>query len=438
MSPASGDPSAESRLAHDFFARHVSEASDHLAALPVSEAAELLAAISPRTFRAAFRALGTARALDILKIADPAAAGPLVAELPPSLAGVLLRGLPQESRSELLDRLPARDAAELRKLLSYPEGTAGSLMDPRLAAFRGSVKIGSVLAELRTHHAGRPIFNVFAVDAEGRLAGVVSLQGAALADPEATLDSIIAPAPVTVSPFTPRSEVVEIIEGGRLTSVPVVGVDGAPIGVLRLTELMQEVSQELSSDLVSMTGASSEERALSSVGFAVRKRLPWLQINLATAFVAAAVVGVFEETISKFTALAVLLPVVAGQSGNTGSQALAVVLRGLAVHEITSRSVFRVAVKEFLAGAINGFGVGAVCSVSVYAWSRSIGLALVIGVAMVAAMAIAGVAGAVIPVLLTVLGKDPAQASSILLTTVTDVVGFLSFLGLATIFADLL
>ena len=187
-----------------------------------------------------------------------------------------------------------------------------------------------------------------------------------------------------------------------------------------------------------MTGASAEERALSSVGFAVRKRLPWLQINLATAFVAAAVVGIFEETISKFTALAVLLPVVAGQSGNTGSQALAVVLRGLAVQEITSRSVVRVAVKELCAGAINGFGVGAVCSVSVFAWSRSFGLALVIGVAMVAAMAIAGVAGAVIPVFLTVVGKDPAQASSILLTTVTDVVGFLSFLGLATIFADLL
>ena len=311
-------------------------------------------------------------------------------------------------------------------------------MDPRIAAFRGRVKVGTVLAQLRTHHSERSVFNVFAVDESGRLAGVVSLQAAAVADPEATLDSLIEPAPLTVSPFAPRSEVVEILQRGQATSVPVVSVDGAPIGVLRLNELMQEVSQELSSDLVSMTGASAEERALSSVGFAVRKRLPWLQINLATAFVAAAVVGIFEETISKFTALAVLLPVVAGQSGNTGSQALAVVLRGLAVQEITSRSVARVAVKEFFAGAINGFGVGAVCSVSVYAWSRSFGLALVIGVAMVAAMAIAGVAGAVIPVFLTVVGKDPAQASSILLTTVTDVVGFLSFLGLATIFADLL
>ena len=429
---------AASRLAHDFTERHVADVCDHLDSIADTEGAELLSAMRPQTFRKAFRALGTAKALAILRAAAPEAAGRLVVELPPSLAGVLLRGLSPEARDALLAGIPARDATELRKLLAFPEGTAGSLMDPRIAAFRGSAKVGSVLPQLRNHYADGTVVNVLAVDEEGRLTGVVSLHAAAIADPETTLDSLIEPPPVTVSPFAPRSEVVEILQSGGATSVPVVSVDGAPIGVLRVNELMQEVRQELSSDLVSMTGASAEERALSSVGFAVRKRLPWLQINLVTAFVAAAVVGIFEETISKFTALAVLLPVVAGQSGNTGSQALAVVLRGLAVQEITSRSVVRVAIKELFAGAINGFGVGAVCSVSVYAWSGSFGLALVIGVAMVAAMAIAGVAGAVIPVFLTVVGKDPAQASSILLTTVTDVVGFLSFLGLATILADLL
>lgn len=430
--------SVESRLAHDFAERHPAEASAHLDTISDSDAAELLVAMRPRVFLEAFRRLSSAKAFSVLQAADPATAGRLIVRLPPSLAGVLLRSLPPEARGATLASLPARDADELRRLLAFPRGTAGSLMDPWLAAYRGSRQIGSVLSELRKRHAERTVLNLFAVDDEGRLSGVVSLHRAALADPDATLDELVEPAPITVSPFAPRSEVVEIMRGGQVTSVPVVSVDGAPIGVLRLNELMQEVSEELSSDLVSMTGASVEERALSSVGFAVRKRLPWLQINLATAFVAAAVVGIFEETISKFTALAVLLPVVAGQSGNTGSQALAVVLRGLAVHEISSRSVVPVAAKELFAGAINGFGVGAVCAVSVYLWSRSFGLALVIGVSMVAAMAIAGVAGAVIPVLLTVLGKDPAQASSILLTTVTDVVGFGSFLGLAVILADLL
>ena len=180
------------------------------------------------------------------------------------------------------------------------------------------------------------------------------------------------------------------------------------------------------------------QRALSKVSFAIRKRLPWLQINLATAFLAASVVGVFEDTISQFTALAVLLPVVAGQSGNTGAQALAVVLRGLALREITLRHWPQVVTKEFVAGLVNGLGVALVTCAGVYVWSGSPGLVFVIGLAMVLSMAIAGVAGAMIPVLLARIGQDPAQSSSIVLTTVTDVFGFFSFLGLATAFSSLL
>lgn len=224
----------------------------------------------------------------------------------------------------------------------------------------------------------------------------------------------------------------------KLASLPVVGPQNSLIGVLRLNDLIEEVEKELSSDLLSMTGASKEESALSGPGFAVRKRLPWLQVNLATAFLAAAVVGLFEDTIARFTALAVLLPVVAGQSGNTGSQALAVVLRGLAVREITRRQLPRVALKELFAGALNGVGVAVVACAGVYLWSSSLGLVLVIGMAMILAMAIAGVAGAVIPILLDSLGQDPAQSSSIILTTVTDVFGFMSFLGLATVFSSLI
>jgi magnesium transporter len=187
-----------------------------------------------------------------------------------------------------------------------------------------------------------------------------------------------------------------------------------------------------------MVGVSREERALSSVGFAVRKRLPWLQINLATAFLAAAVVGLFEATIAQFTALAVLLPVVAGQSGNTGAQALAVTMRGLTLHEISLREWLRVVVKESSVGMLNGVAVAVVTMAGVYLWSGSSGLSLVIGVAMVLSMTIAGIAGAGVPLVLRALGQDPAQSSSIVLTTVTDVMGFLSFLGLASAFSAVL
>jgi len=185
-------------------------------------------------------------------------------------------------------------------------------------------------------------------------------------------------------------------------------------------------------------GASREERALSKISFAVRKRLPWLQINLVTAFLAAAVVGIFEGTIARFTALAVLLPVVAGQSGNTGAQALAVTMRGMALREIRLRHWPRVAFKEASVGVVNGVAVAMVTSIGVYVWSRSFGLSLVIGLAMVLSMAIAGIAGAAVPMVLSALGQDPAQSSSIVLTTITDITGFLSFLGLATLFADML
>ena len=267
---------------------------------------------------------------------------------------------------------------------------------------------------------------------------MVPLHEAALAEPSATLASLIQDPLITVPPFASRAEVVQTMERSRLTSLPVVGPEGLPIGVLRLHELLGEVGKELSADLVSLTGASKDETARSGTWFAVRKRMPWLQVNLLTAFLAAAVVGLFEETIAQFTALAVLLPVVAGQSGNSGSQALAVAVRGLALREITVWSWPRVALKELATGAVNGIGVGVVTSTGVYLWSQSIGLALVAGTAMIASMTIAGVAGAIIPMGLAALGQDPAQSSSILLTTVTDVFGFMTFLGLATLLSSML
>jgi magnesium transporter len=201
---------------------------------------------------------------------------------------------------------------------------------------------------------------------------------------------------------------------------------------------MQVAQEQSTASAVTMVGASEDERALSSPFFAVRKRLPWLEVNLLTAFLAAAVVGVFEETIAALPALAVLLPVVAGQSGNTGAQALAVTIRGLALREIRIRHWWKVVTKEIIAGAGNGIVVALTTAVAVYFWSGSTGLALVICLSMVISMTIAGLAGAAIPMILTSLRQDPAQSSSIFLTTVTDVAGFYSFLGIATLLSAMI
>ena len=430
---ASADPEIEQLLADDFFKWRPSEAADYLQSISSQEAAEVLSRIAPRICSQSFGRLPATIALDILSKTEPSIAGTLLPTLPPAQAVALLGGLAPSQREAVFRHMSAVDAAELRRLMDYPPSSAGRLRDPGIAVFGPTTTVRDALERMRTTHSGRSIFNLFVVDGDNRLVGSVPLFQAALADPEARLGALAKGLPVRVSAFATRGEVVEVMERSKLTSLPVVGMGEVPIGVLQLNQLMPEFEEEYSADLVSVTGAGKDEGALSSAGFAVRKRLPWLLINLGTAFLAAAVVGLFESTIAKFTALAVLLPVVAGQSGNSGSQALAVVLRGLALREITLHYWPRVAVKELTAGVLNGVGVGVVTCAGVYLWSQSVGLVLVIGVAMVLSMAMAGLAGAVIPILLTALGKDPAQSSSILLTTVTDVVGFFSFLGLATV-----
>ena len=428
----------ESALAQDFVAQHPDEAAERLEGMSPDAAVGVLSDIEPRVCSRVFDTLSPATALDILESVEPLAGGNLLLDLSPSRAGALLDALTDTRRDEILERMAPADAREFRALATYPPESAGRLRDPRIDVFRATAAVGDALARLKATRSDRTVPSLLVVDSDGGLIGTVPLHEAALANPGDSLLSLVRQLPVAVSPFASRSEVVETMQRCRLASLPVVGPGKAPLGVLRLSELIEEVGKELSADLVSMTGASKEESALSGPGFAVRKRLPWLQINLATAFLAATVVGLFEDTIARFTALAVLLPVVAGQSGNTGSQALAVVLRGLAVREITRRQLPRVALKELVAGALNGIGVAIVACAGVYIWSESVGLVAVIGTAMVLAMAIAGVAGAVIPILLDALGQDPAQSSSIILTTVTDVFGFLSFLGLATAFSSLI
>lgn len=392
--------------------------------VPASSAATVLEHITPDLAAETLIASGAAGSAKIIEAMDPARAAALLARTT------------KAERQERFALMNADIAAELQSLLTYPEDSAAGLMDPRVTTFHPRTDVGHALERLRNIRARR-ISEVYLVDGEGRLSGVVTLQDLALAAPGELLESIARPVQATAQATSSREEVVETM-GVNLSSLPVVDFDGRLLGLIRHGALVEAAQEEASVDIQTMVGASREERALSPVNFAVRKRLPWLQINLATAFLAAAVIGIFEGTIARFTALAVLLPVVAGQSGNTGAQALAVTMRGLALREVRLRHWLPVAFKELRVAALNGIAVALVTCVGVYFWSGSVGLTLVIGLAMVISMVIAGIAGAVIPMLLSAVGQDPAQSSSIMLTTVTDIAGFFSFLGLATLFASAL
>jgi len=361
----------------------------------------------------------------------------LLSELRPNEALKLLGLLEDAERERLMGILQPQIQMELRTLQGYPENTAGRLMDTRVTTFRTSMKVARALDALRKARV-MTSRSLFLIDDQNRLSARVGIQDLAVADPDEPLESLAQPVAAAVNVMAPQSEVAEVLERFKLADLPVVDVEGVLIGVVYHGTLVQTLQEDATADIQTMVGASKDEKALSKATFAVRKRLPWLQINLLTAFLAAAVVGLFESTIAQFTALAVLLPVVAGQSGNAGAQALAVTMRGLALREITIRQWFSVTRKEVGVGFMNGLAVALTCGIGVYLWSGSAGLVVVIALSMVLAMIAAGFAGAVVPIVLTRLGQDPAQSSSIILTTVTDVAGFFSFLGIATALAAFL
>ena len=413
------------------------EAARRLEAISGSDAAELLSEQPPHAVVRAWQLLAPDIAQTVLEGLPESLGLYVLAEAEPAAsAAVLVRYKPEE-RERRLAKLDAQVARELRDLLKYPDDSAGRLMDPHVSPVRADLSIGEALVRLRTMKR-RGLRELFVVDDNGRLTGRVEIQDLAVADENLPLREITQTLLAAAKDLDPREEVVELLERQPITELPVVNHSGRFVGVIRQAALMTAIEQETSVDIQTMVGVSRDERALSKPGFAVRKRLPWLQINLLTAFLAAAVVGIFESTIAKFTALAVLLPVVAGQSGNAGAQALAVTMRGIVLREISIRTWPRMVFKEASVGLVNGLAVAATTALGVWLWSGSAGLVLVIVLSMVISMIIAGVAGALTPILLQRFGQDPALSSSIVLTTVTDVAGFMSFLGIATLLSSLL
>lgn len=404
------------------------EAATLVSALPAPDGAALLERLSPDP------------AVEVLLAASPEAMAPALAAMQPQRAAAMLARLDEDALDRLLAPVDGGAADELRALMRYSPDTAGGLMSPRVTSFRPGTTVDDVLASLRSLEARSPrrVQDVFVVDAQGHLVGAVPLQEVVLASREQTLETLYCAPPPSVRATASREEVVGELERHKAGSLAVVDFEGRLLGALRQEHLIGAAQREATAKALTMVGASKEERALSSPWFAVKKRLPWLQINLVTAFIAASVVSLFEETIARNTALAVLLPVVAGQSGNTGAQALAVTMRGLALREVRVAQWARVALKEMAAAAVNGVAVAGTTALAVYFWSNSAGLSLVIGVSMVISMVAAGLSGAVIPMVLTAIGQDPAQSSSIVLTTVTDVAGFFSFLGIATLLSSML
>jgi magnesium transporter len=422
------------RVAERFATSRPAEAALVLDRAAAPEIAEILGQLAPDAAARVLLRMGTDTAAHTLAALPTGGARAVVFACDPVRVASWLSLLHEADREKVLSALPERNARELGEAFEFPPGTAGHLMDARVVPFREETPVAQVLERLRGEDDAR-ILDVLICDEEQRLTGVASLQALITAAPSALVGSLARPDPPSVQPMASRDEVVERLGRYGLATLPVVDLDRRIIGVLRYDALVRAAQQAATDDVQQMVGAAKEERALSRPWFTVQSRLPWLLINLLTAFAASTVVGLFDATLAQFTALAVLMPIVAGQSGNTGAQALAVTSRALALREIRVTHGARVLRKELMAATFNGVAIGSVTATGVLLWSGSSGLATVIGVSMVVSMILAALAGALVPLALTALGRDPAVASSIILTTVTDVTGFFSFLGLATWFA---
>ncbi|MGJ8654384.1 MAG: magnesium transporter [Opitutaceae bacterium] len=420
-----------------FIVNFPSDAARRIAIMSASESAEALLDLPNYILVGLFEKLshGVADKI-ILKFPDLKSAE-LISIMDVGIASSLLSRLDESTRNRYFELMGKGAAEELSDLLEYPDNSAGRLMQTKVIAFDAQITVDHAIKQIKEQKI-EALHHLYLLDDAMRLTGQVDIQRLALADGERKLESLALPIKVWVSALDPKEEAVDKLKAHRLDSLPVVDIDFKLVGTIEGQAMIDALREDLVTNMQTMVGVSKEERALSSSWFAVKKRLPWLQVNLLTAFLAAAVVGMFEATIAKYTALAILLPIAAGQSGNTGAQALAVTMRGLTLREITVRHWLRVTMKEVGAGIINGLATALTCGLGVYVWSRSYGLALIIALAMISSMTIAAASGALVPIILKKLGQDPALSSSIILTTVTDIAGFMSFLGIATALSGML
>ena len=358
----------------------------------------------------------------------------LAQEIPSDDAAALIDNLPEELSSSVLDLMRPKESGVVENLLEYPEQTAGRIMNPNVFALSEDMTVGEAIGELQASRDVEMVFYLYVVDARRHLVGVVSLRRLLLVSPETPLKRIMTADLTSARADMDQEEVARIVASYNLLAIPVVDEENKLVGVITVDDVIDVIKDEATEDIYRLAGVSGDERAFTPAGESLRKRLPWLGVNLATAFMAASVVALFEGTISRITALAVFMPIVAGMGGNAATQTLTVIVRGIALGELSWGNSRKALIKEAMVGIGNGVVLGLVAAVVAYATRGDAVLGLILGAAMVINMFVAATAGTLVPLGLRAANIDPALASSVFITTLTDVFGFFSFLGLATVF----
>lgn len=371
--------------------------------------------------------------LDLVQALDQGEVSRVLERMPPDEAADVVESLPEEQAEQILDLVKEEESEEIQELLQYGESTAGGIMTPEFVAVHEDMTVGQALEHLRKSASAEGVFYVYVVDDHDHLVGVVPLRRLITADPATPVHAIRRPDVVSVTADTDQEEVARLVTKHNLLAVPVVSRDNRLLGTITVDDVIDVIHEEATEDIHRLAGVAGDETIFDPPGKVVRRRLFWLLVNLPTAVLAATVVSVFEPAIQAVAVLAVFMPIVAGMGGNAGIQTFTVIVRAIALGDLTLANTRKVLAREVLIGLANGIGTGLVAAVIAYLWKGSPLLGVILGLAMITNMLVAALAGTLIPVALKRLRVDPAVATGVIVTTFTDCSGFLSFLGLATL-----
>lgn len=371
-----------------------------------------------------------AHAEDTLAELDPVQAAEIVEELPDDDAADILQTLEREAQERILAEVT--DRADVDRLLGYDEETAGGRMTAQVVTVQAMDTLGSALESIRRQAGELEDFaQIFVVDGTGRLQGALSFKALVVNPPDRPVHEVMEPADLTVPPEMDQEQVARLMSRYNVPSIAVVDQQGRLLGRVTFDDVIDVVEAETTEDMLRFGGVSADEDLAAPWNTAIQTRLPWLFVNLLTAFLAASVVVLFQDTLARTLALTAWMPIIAGMGGNAGTQALAVTVRRLALGQIQASRFLNVISKELLVGLINGLAVGLAVGIVALVTGQGPRLGLVVFLAMAGNLIVAGFAGAFIPLLLQQLRIDPAIASSVFVTTLTDMCGFALLLGLA-------
>jgi magnesium transporter len=417
---------------------HEADLGDLIAALAPEERVSLVEMTATDFDFSALNEVDDTVREEILEELEPETVAEGVRELESDDAIELLEGLDEEDKEEILDRLPPSERAELERSLLYPENSAGRRMQTEFISVPPNWTVGQTIDYMRdTADLPHRFYEIYVVDSDGHWLGAVPLDILLRSRRPVPLTDLIDEDRRRVSALEDQEEVARMFGKYNLVAAPVVDTTNRLVGVITIDDVVDVIEEEADEDLKALGGVTRREELSDNVWTIARGRFNWLLVNLATAFLASSVLGLFEGQLEKMVALAVLAPIVASQGGNAATQTMTVAVRALATRELGSSNAARVILREVMVGLVNGLAFAVITGIAAVAWFKIPGLGVVIGLAIVCNLVAGALGGILVPMVLERVRADPAVASGTFVTTITDVVGFFCFLGIATLWFGL-